>query len=273
MTTVMASVQWQGAGQRHQLVESLRAYLDGAVYPIDETPIDPATGDTRQGVKHLDEIRANISAQMTHLEALAPSRLLTLSCECSGDIAPIAYFARRHADLRILWVDAHADLNTPASSPSGDFHGMPLRTLLGEGPQPILDLLSIHLTPKQVGLVGVRDCDPGEQDFIASRRIRHWLDLSVSARAEIETFVTGKPIYIHFDLDVLDPDDESLALFKTPDGLSYPDLGRWLSSLALHHTVVGMGLFEYHDPIGEFRERYAEIVELCRRCLGTDLPG
>ena len=93
-----------------------------------------------------------------------PDRLFVIGGDCSIDIAPISFLNHKYArDLAVIWIDAHADLNTPASSPSHHFHGMPLRVLLGEGDAKIIELSDSVLSSKQVFLVGARDFDPPEQ--------------------------------------------------------------------------------------------------------------
>lgn len=267
MTTIMAFGQWQGAGERFWLAGSLARYLEQAPFPFTEISIDSTEGAMLAEVKHLDKILFNITSQGKALTHHAPRRLLTLSCECSGDIMPISYFLHRYPDLKVLWVDAHADLNTPQTSPSGDFHGMPLRVLLGEGPRQVIDMLPGYLKPHQLGLIGVRDCDLEERCYINSRQIPLWSELSEEDRDDIENFIDGRPLYIHLDLDVLDPAEGGLALFETPGGLAMGALIAWLESLPQKTDIVGIGLFEYNDPDDSKRERYARLVEICRRTL------
>lgn len=271
MPEVMIFRQWQGAGERHHLVESLTAYLQQAPLLTIEVPIDELEGQTKDGVKHLDRIVDNVLLQQRILEEHAPERLLTLACECSGDIAPIAYFLHRHPDLVVLWIDAHADLNTPQSSPSGDFHGMPLRSLIGDGPAEIVSRLPACLETAQIGMVGVRDIDPAEQRFIEAQSIRVWPQLSMVAMKEIDEFIDGKRVYIHFDLDVIDSSHQSLALFKTPGGIGLEKLMDWMASISRQAEVVGLGMFEYNDPSSSELDHYSSLVASCMKLL--DFPS
>ncbi|WP_110647199.1 arginase family protein, partial [Salinicola peritrichatus] len=225
------------------------------------------------GIKHLDRIVGNISSQQSILEARAPKHLLTLACECSGDIAPITYFRQRHSDLVVLWVDAHADLNTPQSSPSGDFHGMPLRTLIGDGPDEIVSRLPAFLKAEQIGMVGVRDIDPAERCFINARMIRIWPRLSADAMKEINEFIEGKHVYLHFDLDVIDPSSGSLALFEVPGGIELKALVEWMTSISQQAEIIGVGMFEYNDPSGMELGRYSSLVMSCLKLLGFQAYG
>ncbi|MFY9235493.1 MAG: arginase [Fimbriimonadaceae bacterium] len=127
------------------------------------------------------------------------------------------------ADLALLWLDAHSDLNTPATSPSGNLHGMPVGALLGieSGAEGIADeqwaqiIPTTPLKPENVAFFGLRELDPGEQQVIGSlqhcykatmheidrhgivssmRRLGHWLDT-----------IGAKRLWISFDVDMLDP--------------------------------------------------------------------
>ena len=98
--------------------------------------------------------------------------LLTVGGDCGIDVAPVESALAQHGDrLAVVWIDAHADLNTPASSPSGAFHGMVLRTLLGAGPPELAPARALR--PEQVVLAGVRALDPEERRFLVEQSIRH----------------------------------------------------------------------------------------------------
>src|ERR1044072_6028940 len=89
------------------------------------------------------------------------------------NFAPIAWQAAQPGgELGVLYLDAHGDLNTPASSPSGRFHGMILRAALGEGAPALMALHPRALAPEQIVMAGVRDLDPAEREFLAASSIQ-----------------------------------------------------------------------------------------------------
>ena len=93
--------------------------------------------------------------------------VVTVGGTCGVEAAPVAYLNEQYdGDLAIVWFDAHGDLNAPATSPSGHFHGMVLRTLLGEGPHEYVGELRRPLRPAQLFLAGTRDLDPEESAYI-----------------------------------------------------------------------------------------------------------
>ncbi len=165
------------------------------------------------------------------------------------EVAPIERALRQHGDrLAVVWFDAHGDLNTPASSVSGAFHGMVLRTLLGEGPEAMRP--TRPLTPGQIVLAGVRALDPGERRFIDEHRIRH---VGVAELAEPSALIaavtaTGaQAVYVHIDLDVLDPGIFSSAGVPEPGGLSAHRLAGAVSALGERFSIAGLGMAE-HQP-------------------------
>lgn len=93
--------------------------------------------------------------------------LLAIGGDCGADLGPAAQALRRHdGELAILWIDAHADFNTPASSLSGAFHGMVLRSLTGIGPEGLTALVSA--LPSSLVLAGTRSIDAAEQHQLAA---------------------------------------------------------------------------------------------------------
>jgi len=148
----------------------------------------------------------------------------------------------------VLWLDAHADLNTPASSPSGHFHGMALRALLGDGPDMLVDHLSRPLTPAQVFLVGTRDLDPAERDFIVEHEIPLFDDDAFENPWRLMRELRSRGfshLYVHFDVDVLDPDRFSASLMRVPGGgPSLEQAGELIQQLRREFDVVGLSVLE-----------------------------
>ena len=264
MIEVFVIRQWQGAGERYELLKSLDAFLSESKLRHTEIATNLLPSETRNGIKHFFSIKENLALQVKTYVDVSPDRALTLACECSGDIAPISYFTSKYPEnLVVLWMDAHADINTPESSPSGNFHGMPLRVLLGDSPIEITRQVHGLLTPEKLGLVGVRDLDPPEQAFIAENGIRHWPKMDIPATREVLNFISGKQVYIHLDLDVMDPESASLALYKTPGGITIEALMDLIDDITKVAIIVGTCIVEYNDPEQKGLKVYSEIVNRC----------
>ncbi len=192
----------------------------------------------RQGVIGLDEQLYQIRWLQDRLRRDQPARVFQLAGDCGAQAAPISWLnSQRGSDLNVVWIDAHGDLNTPQTSPSRTFHGMVLRTLLGDGPEELVRLVERPLRPEQVHLVGVRALDPEESDYIKlhSLQIRRPSDLNVTGR-----------VYVHLDLDSLDPQQFGHVPFPEPNGLTVSDVFHLLCRLREHSEIelVGIGLTE-----------------------------
>ncbi|RII98520.1 arginase family protein, partial [Clavibacter michiganensis subsp. insidiosus] len=115
-------------------------------------------------------VRTRQEAALEAASASGASPVVTVGGDCGVEIASIGHAAAAHPGLAVVWLDAHADLNSPASSPSGAFHGMVLRAAIGEGVDG-LDLPAGTVTPGRVVLAGVRALDDAESDLVESRGI------------------------------------------------------------------------------------------------------
>jgi arginase len=205
-------------------------------------------GDRAGGVLGLDEIVAQAAAALRWLDGAQPARLLTVGGDCGSDFAPIAWQAAQSpGELGVLYLDAHGDLNTPGSSPSGRFHGMILRAALGEGAPALIALHPHALAPEQIILAGVRDLDPAERDFLAASSIQllppaAFDDGRVLAAVQAHRATRW---HIHFDLDVLDPDDFPDVTVPAPGGPSLDAVTQLLVALVARYSVVGITVTEH----------------------------
>lgn len=196
-----------------------------------------------------------------------PDRILTIGGDCGVEIAPVSFLNQKYLQkLTVIWLDAHGDLNTPDSSPSTHFHGMPLRTLLGEGDADIVKQAFSTLHPLQVMLVGVRELDGPESNFINQNGLPCVSAQSINEGnfsklfSVMEDIGFGK-IYIHLDLDVIDPGDFPYVTCPTPGGIHAVRLVELLTSLNRNFDVVGCSILEFL-PTGADNTAALEIVKL-----------
>jgi len=150
-----------------------------------------------------------------------PASPLVLGGCCCTHIGAVEGLAARHGRVGVLWLDAHGDLNTPKTSPSGNEWGMPLRILLDRG----------TIVANDVVLWGARDLDPPEEKFIAVAGIGGDPD-ALLERADA--------VYVALDCDVFDPDE--LAVFMPePGGPSLDELEQLLAGVRDSGKLVGAG--------------------------------
>lgn len=151
-----------------------------------------------------------------------PQRPLVLGGCCCAQLGAIRGLAARHDRLAVVWLDAHGDLNTPESSPSGNVWGMPLRMAIEEG----------SVRTEDVALVGARDLDPPEREYVAEQGIDDDLSRALDG---------ADAVYVALDLDVLEPG--ILPVFMpAPGGLELDDVERLLLEVASRARVAGIGL-------------------------------
>ncbi|MEL6524036.1 MAG: arginase family protein, partial [Pseudomonadota bacterium] len=241
---VFINSQWQasGSGQAYPIgAEKIRNLLCLSVdLTVPDVSFEPASFDVTEGVRNYHEIQGTLNLASEAMRNLS-TPVFNLGCDCGGEFIPIAKLNERFGgDLRVIWFDAHPDLNTPLTSTSKTFHGMVLRALLGDTPPGFERHLPVPLNPKNVILAGVRSIDPGERDYIAAHR------LSVISSEELNTAIDteklkpldGGPVYIHVDYDVLDPMEHPNAVYKVASGIRLSMLIDWLRAIRQTQDVV-----------------------------------
>ena len=150
--------QWQGSGSERAKelltgVMSLKSLLPSSMTELETEDVNT---ETANNILHYADIVLNLEEALHIIQEANPKRLVTIGGDCGVDAAPITYLNKVYKDLAVVWIDAHADLNTPESSPSKSFHGMVLRAILGEGDTVILEKLPSRVFPDAVFL------DPSE---------------------------------------------------------------------------------------------------------------
>jgi arginase len=167
-------------------------------------------------------LRDSLEEQTKELASVLPERPLVLGGCCCSHVGAVHGLAARHERLAIVWIDAHGDLNTPETSPSGNEWGMPLRMLLDDGIVP----------PGRVALVGARNLDPPEAEYLAETGIDDSLERALA---------DADAIYVALDLDVLDP-AEAAMFMPEPDGPSVEDVENVLRETASRCPIAGVGV-------------------------------
>ena len=193
---VLSYPQWQGSGRFENLARGAQACADVcAAYGSLSRVAVMDEGDASGGINRWTAILSQFHAAQSILNESKPRTILTAGGDCACDIAVIDYLLRRYPDLTVIWVDAHLDANTAMTSPSGNFHGMPVATIMGVAPAELLPHLGRPLSPSNFRYVSAHVGDEGEWAFQREKGLG-WLDPDQP--------LTG-PVHIHFDLDAIDP--------------------------------------------------------------------
>lgn len=212
---------------------------------------------------YLEEIRQAAQELQDRLKALPEGVFpILLGGDHSLSMGSVSGVARGRTG--VIWVDAHADFNTPETSPSGNIHGMPLAVLCGLG-HPRLTEAFRAVNPEDVVLIGVRSLDPGEKRLLKEMGVRvytmHEVDRLGIARIAEEAlaYLEGLPLHVSLDADVLDPTLAPGVGTPVPGGLTYREAHLLMEVLAQSGRVRSLDLVEV-NPILDEKNRTAEMM-------------
>lgn len=179
-----------------------------------------------------------------------------LAGDCSIGLTTLPAVHRLRPDAKILWLDAHADFNTPETSTSGYLGGMALAGACGRWDA---GLVSEPLDPRQVVLAGVRDLDPPEREALQRSSIAPIGASPIETLVAVTNALDGAPVYVHLDLDVIDP-TEMPARFPAPGGLRAEKLFDILEAVIGTCELVGVELTAFEAPEDEEERQDAAAV-------------
>lgn len=139
--------------------------------------------------------------------------------------------------LGVLWFDAHGDFNTPETTPSGFLGGMPLAMLVGRGNQNLMEGVELQpLDETDIILTDARDLDPGEAVTLRQSSVRHFANIHDLLTAPLP----AKPLYVHLDIDVVNPDEMPAMSYLATGGPSLADTVAALERVARDGQVVAL---------------------------------
>lgn len=263
--------QWQGAGPDNRIDKPARMLMDSLrpslpARSVTEIALEPANTLVREGgIWGRGVILRQLTGASDRLAEIAPQRVFTIGGDCGIEVVPVASLNNLYDDFALIWLDGHADLNTPETSPSGTFHGMPLRVLMGEGDPEFTALVPKPLTPQQVLMIGVRDLDPAERDYIEQHDI---VNLPVGTPEIAGQIVAElrrrgvRHVYIHFDLDALDPAAAPVMHYPAANGFTLETALEIIEALAASFNVAGMSITEYDSLDGGGPDIIAPLLDI-----------
>ncbi len=248
--------------------------------PLPDRAISNGTGRTVDGCHHLAEVAAYCGRVRDAVAGALTAGDVPLLVGgdhslAMGSIAAVAaHCAAKGQPLFVLWLDAHADFNTPQSSPTGFLYGMPVAVATGEG-HPLLTGIG-HATPMldvaNVMQIGVRSVDPLEAVRIRERALRvcgmDELRQRGMAAAAGEALATaralGAHLHVSFDIDFLDPSVAPGVGLREPDGPNFTEAATCLEMIGASGLLGSFDLVELspgHDPGGGTTARVISLVE------------
>jgi arginase len=268
-----------GLGERLAALGVSVVDVGDVVAPIPETK---QSGDPRK--KYIREIsRVCEKLYKASLSALEKGALpLVLGGDHSlaaGSVAATSEFARREGSrVGLIWVDAHGDMNTPASSSSGNVHGMPLAALLGPEPAELSRIgdFSPKVLPENTVLIGIRNLDDREKEIVRDSRVNVFTMKDIDRRGiasvvEQALVLAGKDtsgVHVSFDVDVCDPTIAPGVGTPVKGGLDYREAHMLMEMIADSGLLRALDLVEV-NPILDDRNTTAILAsELASSALG-----
>jgi len=199
-----------------------------------------------------------------------------------GTVSGISAFARtQRKQVGLLWIDAHGDINTPETSPSGNIHGMPLAALLGFGPSELTDVAGPgpKLDPGRVALIGIRSLDPGEKKRLKETGVqvhtmsdidRHGVH-RVMEKALARITSGADLVHVSFDLDAVDPTVAPGVGTPVKGGLDYREAHLIMEVIADARVMTSLEMVEVNPILDQGNASAAFAVELVQSAFGKKI--
>ncbi|PYV82407.1 MAG: arginase [Acidobacteria bacterium] len=191
------------------------------------------------------------------------------------------FYQRIRQNIGLIWFDAHADFNTPETSPSGNVHGMPLSAVVGVGPQDLTNLHGIcpKVKPQNAVLVGVRDIDVPEKELLVSSAVRVFTMRDIDERGmrsvveeaiKIATQHTAG-LAVSWDMDFLDPSYAPGVGTPVKGGASYREAHLAMEMIADTNKLLSLELVEVNPVLDHMNTTASLGVELILSALGKKI--
>lgn len=250
-------------------------------------PIPETIGIQNQRARYAAEIGCACTTLFERVRESVLSGRIALSLGgdhslAAGSIAGSASALRQlQRPLAVLWVDAHADMNTPESTLSGNVHGMPLAAVLGKGPPELVDIggFSPKVDPKRCAVVGLRNLDEREKDIVRRSGVHAYTMKDVDRRgmasvveeALARIIFGGAALHVSFDMDGVDPSISPGVGTPVQGGLSYREAHLLMEMVADSKSLAALDVVEV-NPILDHQNATAILgCELILSALGKEI--
>lgn len=188
------------------------------------------------------------------------------------------HFHTRGEKLGLIWIDAHTDMNTPDTSPSGNVHGMPLACCIGQGPEPLTTIFGYcpKVKPGNVALVGIRSVDRRERDIVQHSGVHAFTMRDIDERGMRAVFEEAirvasngtAGIHVSLDMDAVDPHEAPGVGTPVQGGITYREAHLAMEMLGDTDNVRSMEVVEVNPVIDEANRTAILAVELVMSAMG-----
>src|SRR5271168_168006 len=273
------------AGLEAKLEALGHAVTDGGNVAVAIAETKPSGDEKAHYLKEITETCTNEAELVlkTLAEGVTPVVLGGDHSIAVGTVSGVAEFYRRQKQkIGLIWIDAHSDINTPETSPSGNVHGMPLAALLGLGPEPLADIFgfSPKIAAENTVIIGVRDIDAAERENIHRAGVaavytmrdideRGMRTVMEEALGIVSRGTAG--YHVSLDMDWIDPEDAPGVGTPVRGGVTYREAHLAMEILADHGRLLSFEIVEV-NPVIDDRNRTADLaVELACSAFGKKI--
>ena len=270
-------------------VANLNARLSEIGFEVDDlgnVPVAQPEGhpEGKPEAKYLPQITQTCThlAELVQKQMAAGRRPLILGGDHSlavGTVSGVSKHLRERGEkLGMIWIDAHTDMNTPATSPSGNVHGMPLACCIGLGPKELTDIFgySPKVAPENVALVGIRSVDSDERNNVQKSGVHAFTMRDIDERGmrwviEESIKIAGAGtagIHVSLDMDAVDPREAPGVGTPVRGGITYREAHLAMEILADSGRMTSMEVVEVNPVIDEVNRTAVLAVELVMSAMG-----
>ncbi|MDT0607150.1 arginase family protein [Croceitalea rosinachiae] len=241
--------QWQGSGKGTPIEPGAKAVLEYlkdesfVKVPLSKLPAGEK-GKQRYHINNFDALFEQLKYLKKTIASSNPDTLKIIGGDCGLEIVPVSFLNKKYSNFGVIWFDAHADINRPCDSASCNFHGMPLRTLLGEGETRMHSLLSSTIDASQIHYIGLRDVDPAEQTRINEGNIYAPKETNIQELVQLLHKKNIEHLYLHFDFDCLEPTEYPQTYYNVAGGLKVKEAEQCIKTLKKEFKIVGSSALE-----------------------------
>ena len=241
------------AGQRRPGVDKTPYFIKSLLHPSSKVIESPVKDDLHINLYNLYQKNVLVNGPRVNVGG-----------DHSMSIATVADSIQRYPNLKVVWMDAHADINTYEQSESKNFHGMPLSILTGIEKNSNLNFINKKINPQNILYVGIRDIDPFEQEIISEYKMTN---VSIEelhqghqqAWEKISDFIEDNPVHFSFDVDVLDPSVMPSTGTAVPGGLQLETCKKIVDNMS-RQNLVSVDLTELNLTIGHIEDRAKSLI-------------
>jgi arginase len=248
-----------------------------------------ADDEEHRRARNLPAIVAGLNDLKTHAEVAIKSGalVLVLGGDCAQSIGLLTGARRYYKHINLLWFDRDADLNTPATTPSGRIDGMVVAHIIGRGAPELVRFWgeSPLVREPDVLLFGIERLDPPERDFLSKSPLRHVSAAEIQSKgaaavaneALTHLHADAREFVLHLDLDVIAQEEFPAVNVPGPGGLRLDEVRGALGEFARHKNLLGLDVAQYNpdkDPDGSGAKKVVELLveALSARLESTALP-